>query len=59
MIYEKEKRYIIPFGNVPSERAEMPEISVDERRGNFTEVETGFPEDMAVKEMNQLLNCFS
>jgi heterodisulfide reductase subunit A-like polyferredoxin len=57
MIYEKEKRYIIPFGDVPSERAEMPEISVDERRGNFTEVETGFPEDMAVKEAKRCLGC--
>ena len=57
MIYEKEKRYIIPFGDVPSERAEMPEISVDERRGNFLEVETGFPEDMAVKEAKRCLGC--
>lgn len=57
MIYEKEKRYIIPFGDVPSPRAEMPEISVDERRGNFVEVETGFPEDMAVKEAKRCLSC--
>ncbi|HDZ89270.1 MAG TPA: hypothetical protein ENH37_01155 [Deltaproteobacteria bacterium] len=57
MIYEKEKRYIIPFDDVPSPRAEMPEISVDERRGNFVEVETGFPEDMAVKEAKRCLSC--
>jgi len=57
MIYEKEKRYIIPFGDVPSERAEMPEISVDERRGSYTEVETGFPEDIAVKEAKRCLGC--
>ena len=57
MIYEKEKRYIIPFGDVPTERAEMPEISVDDRRGNFLEVETGFPEDMAVKEAKRCLGC--
>lgn len=57
MIYEKEKRYIIPFNDVPSERAEMPEISVDERRGNFTEVETGFPEDLAVTEAKRCLGC--
>ncbi|MEJ2655728.1 MAG: hypothetical protein P8012_00830 [Desulfobacterales bacterium] len=57
MIYEKEKRYIIPFVDVPTKRAEMPEISVDERRGNFTEVETGFPEDMAVKEARRCLSC--
>jgi heterodisulfide reductase subunit A-like polyferredoxin len=35
----------------------MPEISVDERRGNFTEVETGFSEDMAVKEAKRCLGC--
>lgn len=57
MIYEKEKRYIIPFDDVPSPRAVMPEISVDERRGNFVEVETGFPEDMAVQEAKRCLSC--
>lgn len=57
MIYEKEKRYIIPFDDVPSPRAEMPEISIDERRGSFLEVETGFPEDIAVKEAMRCLSC--
>lgn len=57
MIYEKQKRYIIPFDDVPAERAEMPEISVDERRGNFVEVETGFPEDEAVREAKRCLAC--
>jgi heterodisulfide reductase subunit A-like polyferredoxin len=57
MIYEKEKRYIIPFDDVPSPRSGMPEISVDERRGNFVEVETGFPEDMAVQEAKRCLSC--
>ena len=57
MIYEKEKRYIIPFDDVPSPRAEMPEISVDERRGNFVEVETGFPEDISLQEAKRCLSC--
>jgi len=57
MIYEKQKRYIIPFDDVPAKRAEMPEISVDERRGNFTEVETGFAEDAAVAEAKRCLAC--
>ena len=57
MIYEKEKRFIIPFDDVPSPRAEMPEISVDERRGSYTEVETGFPEDVAVREALRCLGC--
>ncbi|MBW1705077.1 MAG: hypothetical protein JRJ86_07900 [Deltaproteobacteria bacterium] len=57
MNYEKEKRYIIPFEDVPSSRAEMPEITVDERRENFVEVETGFPEDMAQTEAKRCLSC--
>lgn len=57
MIYEKEKRYIIPFEDVPSPRAEMPEISVDERRGNFVEVETGFPQEVALEEAKKCLSC--
>ena len=57
MIYEKTRRYIIPFDDVPSPRAEMPEISVDERRGNFTEVETGFPEETAIQEAKRCLSC--
>ncbi len=57
MIYEKEKRYIIPFDDVPSPRAAMPEISVDERRGNFLEVETGFAEETAVGEAKRCLSC--
>ena len=57
MIYEKEKRYIIPFDDAPSARAEMPEISVDARRGNYAEVETGFSEEMAVREAKRCLAC--
>ncbi len=57
MIYEKEKRYIIPFDDVPADRAEMPEISVDDRRENFTEVETGFPEEIALAEAKRCLSC--
>ena len=57
MIYEKNKRYIIPFDDVPSARAQMPEIPVDARRGNFTEVETGFSEEAAVQEAKRCLSC--
>ena len=57
MIYEKEKRYIIPFEDVPAARAKMPDISVDERRGNYEECETGFPEEPAQKEARRCLSC--
>jgi len=57
MTYEKVRRYIIPFEDVPSPRAEMPEISVAERRGNFAEVETGFLETAATREAGRCLSC--
>ncbi len=57
MVYEKGRRYIIPFDDVPADRAEMPEISVEERKGSFREVETGFPEAVAVAEAKRCLSC--
>lgn len=57
MIYEKTRRYIIPFEDVPTPRAGMPEMTVEERRGNFMEVETGFPEDVVLKESKRCLSC--
>jgi heterodisulfide reductase subunit A-like polyferredoxin len=56
-IYEKKGRYIIDFQDIPAKRAEMPEIPVEERQGNFKEVETGFPEDVAVAEAKRCLSC--
>jgi heterodisulfide reductase subunit A-like polyferredoxin len=56
-IYEKKGRYIIDFQDVPGARAEMPEISAEERQGNFKEVETGFPEEVARAEAKRCLSC--
>ena len=56
-IYEKKGRYIIDFTDIPSKRAKMPEIPVAERQGNFKEVETGFPEEVAVAEAKRCLSC--
>jgi len=56
-IYEKKGRYIIDFGDIPTKQAEMPEIAVEDRKGNFKEVETGFPEDVAVAEAKRCLSC--
>lgn len=56
-IYEKKGRYIIDFQDIPAARAKMPEIHVPERQGNFEEVETGFPEEMAVAEAKRCLSC--
>ena len=56
-IYEKKGRYIIDFTDIPAERAEMPEIPVEERERNMKEVETGFPEEVAVAEAKRCLAC--
>ena len=40
-----------------SERAEMIELSVDERRMSFNEVELGITEEMAKKESERCLKC--
>ncbi len=56
-IYEKKGRYIIDFQDIPAKRAHMPEIPVKEREGNFKEIETGFPEDVAVAEAKRCLSC--
>jgi len=56
-IYEKKGRYVIDFQDIPAKRAEMPEISVEARQHNFDEVETGFPEDVAVAEAKRCLSC--
>ncbi|MBW2173043.1 MAG: hypothetical protein JRF64_00070 [Deltaproteobacteria bacterium] len=56
-LYEKKGRYIIDFTDIPTRRVEMPEIPVEERKKNFREVETGFPEDVAVAEAKRCLSC--
>jgi len=40
-----------------SERVKMPELSVDERRESFEEVETGLDEEMAAGESDRCLRC--
>ena len=38
-------------------RATMPELSIEQRDGNFKEVELGFDEDSGRKEASRCLNC--
>jgi len=51
------KRYIIDFEDCPSQRQEMNEIDVQERRDNFEEVETGFTIEQAQEEARRCLSC--
>jgi formate dehydrogenase major subunit len=39
------------------ERAKMPELSVEERRGSFAQVELGLPEEEARAEARRCLKC--
>jgi formate dehydrogenase beta subunit len=45
------------IGVPESARVTMPELSVDERRGSFTEVELGLSEEMARGEAERCLRC--
>jgi len=55
--YEKKGRYIVEFQDIPSERQHQIEIEVDERRGNYSEVELGFDEERALREAKRCLSC--
>jgi len=55
---ESELLDVAEVVNVPeSARVRMPELSVDERRGSFTEVELGLSEEMAHQEAERCLRC--
>jgi len=55
--YEKKGRYIVEFEDIPTERQHQIEIEVDERRGNYNEVELGFDEERAIREAKRCLSC--
>jgi heterodisulfide reductase subunit A-like polyferredoxin len=55
--YEKKGRYIVEFQDIPAQRQHQIEIEVDERRGNYSEVELGFDEERASKEAKRCLSC--
>jgi NADPH-dependent glutamate synthase beta subunit-like oxidoreductase len=65
---QKEYRPTEPRLNVPSvqlteeeasglERPEMPTLSVNERTGNFNEVDLGFTKELAMREAKRCLRC--
>ncbi|MFP3869733.1 MAG: hypothetical protein ACLFVT_02475 [Syntrophobacteria bacterium] len=56
-MYEKKGRYIVEFPDIPKERQHQIEIPVEERRGNYNEVELGFDEERALREAKRCLSC--
>ena len=47
----------IPPYEAVKQRAQMPELSLEERKGNFTEVELGYGEEDGQGEAHRCLNC--
>lgn len=56
-MYEKKGRYIVEFQDIPKARQHQIEIDVEERRGNYNEVELGFDEERALQEAKRCLSC--
>jgi heterodisulfide reductase subunit A2 len=47
----------IPFGIAEEARAEMPELALEQRKGNFKEVELGYEAAAGQAEAHRCLNC--
>jgi heterodisulfide reductase subunit A-like polyferredoxin len=47
----------VPQGEAPRSRARMPELPLEQRKGNFSEVELGYTEAVGKEEAGRCLNC--
>ena len=54
---EGQEYRLIPENEPKRARAKMPELEVEEREGNFKEVELGYDEDKGKDEAHRCLNC--
>ena len=53
----KKPKYIPEFSDIPAPRHRMPELEIEERRGNFNEVELGLSEEAVLAEAARCLSC--
>ena len=53
----KKPKFIPEFSDIPTPRQIMPELTQEERKLNFKEVELGLTEEMARKEASRCLSC--
>ena len=53
----KKDKFITEFDDIPSPRQKMPHLSLDDRKLSFEEVEQGFIEEIAQKEVTRCLSC--
>ena len=54
---EERARYLIEFRDIPTARQNIPELTVEQRGGNFDEVELGFTQEQAIAEARRCLSC--
>ena len=53
----KKDKFITDFDDIPCLRQKMPHLSLDDRKLSFDEVELGFIEEIARKEVTRCLSC--
>ncbi|UCE07441.1 MAG: FAD-dependent oxidoreductase, partial [bacterium] len=53
----KKDKFITDFVDIPTPRQKMPNLSIEERKLNFKEVELGFTEEIALRETSRCLSC--
>ncbi|MFB0519342.1 MAG: 4Fe-4S ferredoxin, partial [Acidobacteriota bacterium] len=53
----KKRKFITEFKDIPSSRPPEPSLPLEERKGNFKEVELGYSEEQAIAEARRCLSC--
>jgi len=56
-LYKNPLEMEIPSGIQKLDRTSMPVLPVEDRKGNFKEMELGFSEDIALREARKCLSC--
>ena len=53
----KKRKFITEFPDIPSKRPAEPSLPLEDRKGNFKEVELGYSEEQAIAEARRCLSC--
>ncbi|TKJ32948.1 heterodisulfide reductase [bacterium (candidate division B38) B3_B38] len=53
----KKRKFITEFPDIPSKRPPEPSLPLEDRKGNFKEVELGYSEEQAIAEARRCLSC--
>ena len=53
----KKDKFITDFDDIPTPRQKMPHLSLEDRKLNFSEVDLGYTEELALRETRRCLSC--